>query len=129
MQLSLHGDAEIAALKETLGELFFVALLEVMRTEVMVFDAGTEHKVGRGQHRAGDSEDGLLGTAPALDAEELRALPKWSTTSILCPRTPSVIAARPGRSFSAVNTVRSAPNAAAACVDADAVACYTSHLR
>jgi hypothetical protein len=36
----LHGDAEITeALQETLGKVLFVALLEVMNAEVMVFNA------------------------------------------------------------------------------------------
>ena len=70
----LDGDAKVVeALNEALGELLFVPLFEVVSTEVMVFDAVAEHEVGRGQHGAGDREDRLLGAAPALDAEELRA--------------------------------------------------------
>ena len=59
----LDGDAQIAeALKETLGELFFVALFEVMSAEVMIFDTIAEHEVRGRQHGAGDGEDGFLGT-------------------------------------------------------------------
>jgi hypothetical protein len=72
--VKLHSDAQVAkALHEALGERLFVALFEVMRPEVMVFDAATEHEVGRRQHGAGDGEDRLLCTAPALDVDELRA--------------------------------------------------------
>ena len=38
-------------------------------------------QVGRGQHGAGDCEDRLLGTAPALDAHELRARTRPSCAS------------------------------------------------
>jgi hypothetical protein len=40
-------------------------------TEVLVHDAVTEHVVTDGQHRGGESEDGLLGATPGLEAKEL----------------------------------------------------------
>jgi hypothetical protein len=68
----LHGDAKVAkTLKESLGELFLVPLFEVLMAEVTVFDAIAKHEVRRGQHRAGDGENGFLRAAPTLDAEEL----------------------------------------------------------
>ena len=42
-------------------------------TEVVILDAVSKHVVSRGQHRAGDREDGFLGAAAALDSEELHA--------------------------------------------------------
>src|SRR4029453_7686917 len=44
-----------------------------MSAEVMVFDAVTEHEIGRGEHRARDRENGFLGAAAAFDPQELRA--------------------------------------------------------
>src|SRR3990170_6495229 len=41
--------------------------------EVPVLDAIPEHVVGRGQHRGGDRDDGLLRAPATLEAEELRA--------------------------------------------------------
>ena len=67
MQLSPPRRAEIAeALQKTLGELIFVALLEVISAEVMVFDTITEHEIGRGEHRAGDRKNRLLGVRRLL---------------------------------------------------------------
>lgn len=48
----LHGDANVAeALEETLGELFPVALIEVLVAEVVVFDTIQKHEIDRGLER------------------------------------------------------------------------------
>jgi hypothetical protein len=39
----------------------------------MVFDAVPKHEIGRGQHGAGDGENGFLRAATAFDPQELRA--------------------------------------------------------
>src|SRR5438445_13742832 len=53
----------------------FVALLsiEVVGTEVAVGDAVAEDEVGGSEHRGGDGNDGLLGAAAGLEAQELGA--------------------------------------------------------
>src|SRR6188474_3117683 len=71
--LHFHDDAEVAeTLQETLGDLLFVAVGKKVRTKVVILDAVSQHDVGRGEHRAGNGEDRLLGPAATLDTEELR---------------------------------------------------------
>src|SRR6266487_4886713 len=48
-----------------------VTPIEVVGAEVVVLDPVTEHEVGSGEHRGRNGEDGLLGAAARLDAEEL----------------------------------------------------------
>jgi len=50
MQLSPPRDAKVAeALDEALGELFLVAVHQVLVVEVMIVDTITEHELGLGQ--------------------------------------------------------------------------------
>src|SRR6266496_279610 len=66
-------EAEIAKPREqAFGQLGLVAAVEMGGPEVPVIDAVPEHVVGRGQHRRGDGDDGLLWAPATLEAEELR---------------------------------------------------------
>src|SRR5215470_20145582 len=70
----LHREAEIVKpSNETLGELGFVATIEMISAEVTIVSPVLEHVIGRGQHRGGDREDGFLGPTATLDAQELGA--------------------------------------------------------
>ena len=55
------------------GGLGLVEAVEVVGAEVAVLDAVTKHVEGSGEHRGRDSENGPLGTAPGLQAQELAA--------------------------------------------------------
>ena len=48
-----------------------IVTVEVVGAEVAVFDAVAQHVVGGGEHGGGHSEDGLLGAAAGLEAQEL----------------------------------------------------------
>src|SRR6187551_1844240 len=48
-----------------------VLVVEVFAAEIVVLGAVAQHVVCRGEHRGGDGEDGLLGAAASLDAQEL----------------------------------------------------------
>src|SRR6266567_9580994 len=66
-------EAEIVKPREqAFGQLGLVAAVEMGGPEVPVIDAVPEHVVGRGQHRRGDGDDGLLWAPATLEAEELR---------------------------------------------------------
>src|SRR5437867_7213434 len=69
-----YFDSEAEIVKsgnQAVGELRLVPTVKVVGTEVTIVHAVLEHVVGGGEHRSGDGEDGLLGTTPALDAQEL----------------------------------------------------------
>ena len=71
--LYFDDDAQVAqAAQQTLGELLFVSVDEVPAPEVVVLDAVAEHEVRGREHRGGDGDDGFLGAAAVLDAQELR---------------------------------------------------------
>ncbi len=50
-----------------------VLAVEVLAAEVVVLDAIAQHVEGGGEHRGGHGEDGFLGAAARLDAQELGA--------------------------------------------------------
>src|SRR2546430_7704588 len=64
--------AEICkAFEEPANGLAGVVAGEVVGAEVVVSDAVAEHVIGGCQHGSGHGEDGLLGAAAGLDAQEL----------------------------------------------------------
>src|SRR4030095_4039684 len=63
----------MTALDQAVGDLGFVTAIEVVAAEIVVVDVVLEHVIGGGEHGGGDGEDGFLGAAAALEAEELRA--------------------------------------------------------
>src|SRR5262245_63770463 len=68
------GETELLkAVDEAMSELGLVPAVEVIGTEIPVIDVVLEHVVGGDQPRRGDGEDGFLGAATALEAEELRS--------------------------------------------------------
>ena len=71
--LYFDDDAQVPqAAQEALGEVVFVSVDEVAATEVAVLDTVAEHEVRGGEHRGRDRDDGFLGAAPILHAQELR---------------------------------------------------------
>src|SRR6478736_6351437 len=50
-----------------------VLAVEVFAAEVVVLGTVAQHVEGGGEHRGSDGEDGLLGAAACLDAQELSA--------------------------------------------------------
>src|SRR5438105_15927383 len=56
---------------ETADRLGLVVTGEVIGAEIAVRDAVAEHVVGGGEHRGGHGEDGVLGAAAGLQAQEL----------------------------------------------------------
>ena len=67
----LDGETKIVKpSNETSSEVGLVAAIEVIGAEVVVVDPMLEHVVGRREHRRGDCEDRLLGSAPAVEAEK-----------------------------------------------------------
>ena len=50
-----------------------ILAVEVVGAEVVVLGAVAQHVVRGGEHRGGHGEDGLLGAAASLDAQELRS--------------------------------------------------------
>src|SRR5436309_9889434 len=68
----LDFTTEIAeASQEALDLLCMVTTREVIGTEIAVFDAVLEHVPDGREHRGGDREDGLLGTAASTQPQEL----------------------------------------------------------
>src|SRR5438093_11978829 len=69
----LDGAPEIAeAPHQAVDDLGAVASIKVVGAEVPVLDTVAEHEVRSREHRGRDGEDGLLGAASGLDAEEQR---------------------------------------------------------
>src|SRR5262245_57827270 len=56
---------------KALRELCFVAPIEMIGAEITVVSVAREHVIGGREHRSGDREDGLLGSAATLDPKEL----------------------------------------------------------
>src|SRR5882672_53243 len=78
----LHVNAEVMkSAKESLGQMLFVALLEVLTAQLLKLGAVAEHGVDISEHGGRDGEDRLLGAAPALEAQELRV-----KIAVLLPR-------------------------------------------
>src|SRR3954451_5749428 len=50
-----------------------ILVVEVVGAEVVVLGAVTKHMERGSEHRCGHGEDGLLGSAASLDAQELRS--------------------------------------------------------
>src|SRR5205823_14696797 len=72
----LSGELDLAAevveaSHEALDLLQVIAAREVIGPEVAVFDAVLEHVPDGREHRGGDREDGLLGTAASPQPQEL----------------------------------------------------------
>src|SRR5262249_34402595 len=69
-----HVDDEPEIVKpgdEALRELCFVAPIEMIGAEITVVRVVPEHVIGGREHRGGDREDSLLGSAATLDPQEL----------------------------------------------------------
>src|SRR5678815_3176218 len=60
-------------LEEAADGLGSVVAIEVIAAEVVVLGAVAQHVEGGGEHGGGHGEDGLLGAAACLDAQELGA--------------------------------------------------------
>src|SRR3982751_3977093 len=58
-------------LEEAADGLGAIVAVEVFAAEIVVLGAVAQHVVRRGEHGSGDREDGLLGAAASLDAQEL----------------------------------------------------------
>ena len=68
----LYLEAKVAeTADEALCGFLWVPSIEVGRPEIRVGKAPLEHEVGCGEHRSSDRDNGLLGTAAALEAEVL----------------------------------------------------------
>src|SRR5437867_5220716 len=69
----VNSATEVAkAPDQAMDDLGAISAIEVIGTEIRVLDTVTQHEVGGGKHRGCDGEDGLLGAASGLDAEEQR---------------------------------------------------------
>src|SRR6476619_6834975 len=60
-------------LEQAANGLGSVPVVEVIAAEVVVLGTVAQHVEGSGEHRGGDGEDGFLGAAASLDAQELGA--------------------------------------------------------
>src|SRR5437660_7075818 len=70
--LHFYRDAEIVKPRDqTLRELDRVPSVEVVAAEVVVVDLALQDVIGSGEDRSRDSNDGLLGPATGLEAQEL----------------------------------------------------------
>src|SRR2546427_1247102 len=70
----VDDEAEIVkARDEALGELGLVAAVEMVRAKVAIVGTVVKHVVGGGEHRGGHGQDRFLGSAAALDPQELSA--------------------------------------------------------
>src|SRR5512134_3842307 len=72
MRVDRHVTAEIfEPADESSDDLAAVEAVEVVGSVVVVVDAVAEHEVAGVEHRGGDGQDGLLGAATGLEAQEL----------------------------------------------------------
>src|ERR1700752_3744964 len=70
--MNVDATAEVIELSdEAPNGLGLVAVVEVKGTEVAVWGAVPKHVVAGGEHGGRDGQDGLLGAATGLDAQEL----------------------------------------------------------
>src|SRR5881296_1535962 len=69
----LDGAPEVPqAPDQPMDDLGAIPAIEVVGAKVLVLDTVSQHEVRSGEHRSSDREDGLLGPASGLDAEEQR---------------------------------------------------------